>query len=91
LEQYAAAKNQPYPRLQVQLSGAVFIAAGASVALGVKPQLGAASLLAFLGVITTTMHAFWNEEDPDRMQNGLIQFSKNIALVAAATAFAGVS
>jgi uncharacterized membrane protein YphA (DoxX/SURF4 family) len=89
LEEYAAAKQQPYPHLQVKASGALLVAAGASLALGIKPRIGALGLLTFLATVTPTMHDFWNQEDAGQQQNEMIHFSKNVALAGAALAFAG--
>jgi uncharacterized membrane protein YphA (DoxX/SURF4 family) len=46
LEGYAAAKNTPSPRFDVEASGALLLAAGASMALGIKPRLGELGALA---------------------------------------------
>lgn len=86
---YAASKELPNPRLEVELSGALLIAAGASLAFGLKPRLGAAGIIAFLAAVTPTMHDFWTQADPGEKQNSMIHFSKNAALLGAAIAVYG--
>lgn len=90
LAQYAGAKNVPNPEVAVALSGIAMVAGGASIVLGLKPKWGALAILGFLAGVSPTMHDFWNADDPNRRQNELIHFSKNIALLGAALALAGV-
>lgn len=89
LEDYAAAMKLSYPHLSVKLSGALLTAAGASLALGIKPRAGALGAAAFLSAASLMMHDFWNREDPQQRQNELIQFSKNMALIGAAVSILG--
>jgi uncharacterized membrane protein YphA (DoxX/SURF4 family) len=68
----------------VVISGLMLVAGGASVALGLKPKLGSAALIAFLAGASPTMHDFWRAEDPGQRMAVLINFSKNLALLGAA-------
>jgi uncharacterized membrane protein YphA (DoxX/SURF4 family) len=90
LAQYAAAKGIPSSEAAVMASGAALILGGASVILGIKPKIGVISLLGFLGTASPLIHDFWNYDEPQTRQNELIHFSKNIALLGAALALAGV-
>lgn len=90
LAQYAAAKNVPMPELAVAGSGVALIAGGASILLGIKPKLGALSILAFLAGVSPLMHDFWKAEDPNQRMNDMVNFSKNMALAGAALALLGV-
>ncbi|MDQ2843119.1 MAG: DoxX family protein [Acidobacteriota bacterium] len=90
LAPYAASKGLPEPETAVLASGVVLAAGGASIVLGVKPKIGAAALIGFLAVASGSMHDFWNSEDPAEKQNHLIHFSKNMALLGACLALAGV-
>ncbi len=90
LAQYAQFKQVPNPETSVKLSGALLTAAGASLVLGLKPRLGAVGVIAFLGLTSPMMHDFWNQEDATQKQNETIHFSKNMALLGAALALAGV-
>jgi putative oxidoreductase len=87
---YTASKGVPAPELSVLVSGLALIVGGASVITGVKPKLGATALLGFLATVSPLMHDFWNSQDPQARQNDLVHFSKNVALLGAALALAGV-
>ncbi|HEX4750982.1 MAG TPA: DoxX family protein [Bryobacteraceae bacterium] len=87
---YAAAKGLPSPELGVLGSGALMIAGGASLILGYKPKMGAAALISFLAAASPLFHDFWNDQEPQAKQNNLIHFSKNLAILGAALALAGV-
>ena len=83
-------KRYPNPEKAVLASGLALTFGGASVILGVKPKLGATMLISFLAVASGAMHDFWNSEDAQEKQNHLIHFSKNMALLGACLALAGV-
>lgn len=89
MEGYAAAKNTPSPRFDVEASGTLLVASGASLALGIKPALGALGAIAFLAAVTPMMHDFWTQADPQQKQSEMIHFSKNVALLGAAIALLG--
>jgi putative oxidoreductase len=90
LSQYAGAKGVPMPEVAVPVSGALLIAGGASMLLGVKPKLGAAALIGFLAGASPWMHDFWRAEDPGQRMNDMIHFSKNLALLGSALTMMGV-
>lgn len=90
LTQYAAAKKVPKPDVAVTASGIMLIAGGTSIVLGIKPRLGALLAAGFLGVVSPAMHAFWKDEDPNQRMNDMVHFSKNLALLGATVALAGV-
>ena len=82
LAQYAQAKNVPNPDAAVIATGVALVAGGASLALGLKPKLGASSVIGFLAAVSPMMHNFWKEEDPGERQKSMIDFGKNTALLA---------
>ncbi len=90
LAQYAGAKNVPNPELAVQASGVALTVGGASIILGLKPHIGTLAILGFLAAVSPTIHDFWSADDPQQKQNEMIHFSKNMALLGAALALAGV-
>jgi putative oxidoreductase len=90
MAQYAAAKKIPKPDIAVQVSGAVLIAGGASILLGIKPKLGTAAIIGFLAGVSPLMHDFWKKENPEERANDMINFMKNLALLGAAMALMGV-
>jgi putative oxidoreductase len=90
LAQYAGAKNLPNADLAVTASGIAMLVGGASIALGLRPKVGALPIAGFLAVASPLMHDFWNAQDPQQKQNDMIHFSKNIALLGAALMVSGM-
>ena len=90
LSQYATSKNVPMSDAMVTMSGILLVFGGTSIALGVKPKLGAAAIIKFLAGVSPVMHDFWNVEDPNQRQGEMINFSKNMALLGAALALGSV-
>lgn len=87
---YAASKKVPAPELVVLGSGALLVAGGVSLLLGVRPKLGAAAVIAFLAGVSPVMHDFWNDESPEAKQANQINFMKNAALLGGALALAAI-
>lgn len=90
MSQYVAAKGIPLPDAAVTATGALLVAGGTSILLGVKPKLGAMAVMAFLGGVSPLMHDFWSVDDPSQRQEQMIHFMKNIALLGGALALMGV-
>jgi uncharacterized membrane protein YphA (DoxX/SURF4 family) len=65
-------------------SGALILAGGLSVLLGVWPDLGALLILVFLVPTAVLMHDFWRQADPMAKRAEQTNFLKNIALAGAA-------
>ena len=78
-----ASKGVPAP--QVLLVGAiVFLLAGtASVVLGYRARVGALLLLVFLVLASYYFHNFWAISDPDKRQDQMIHFMKNLSMAGA--------
>ncbi len=89
LSQYAGAKKVPAPDVAVILSGALLLAGGGSLLLGVKPKYGALAIAAFLAAVSPAIHDFWRAEDPGQRVNDQAHFGKNMALLGAALALMG--
>ncbi len=90
MSQYAGAKNVPMPELAVATSGAMLIAGGTSILLGIKPKLGTLAIIGFLAGVSPIMHNFWTSQDPEKRQNEMIHFTKNMAMLGASVALLGV-
>jgi putative oxidoreductase len=90
MAQYAAGKNLPEPEAAVMGSGAAMILGGTSVILGLQPKIGAAAIVLFLASAAPLFHDFWNAQDAGTRQAELVHFSKDLALLGAALALAGV-
>lgn len=64
----------------VQFNGAVQVAAGVTLALGVLPRLSALALAGSLIPTTLAGHRFWEEDDDAARAQQTIQFLKNAAM-----------
>jgi uncharacterized membrane protein YphA (DoxX/SURF4 family) len=90
LADYADSKHIPQPDNVVRATGVTMALGGASILLGVKPKFGAAAIIGFLAASSPWMYQFWADEDPEVRQADIIHFAKNLALLGAALALAGV-
>ena len=90
MAQYAGAKNVPAPNVAVPATGALLAFGGASLLLGLKPRYGALAIIAFLAGVSPIMHGFWKHEDPNQRMAEMVNFTKNMGLLGAALALAGV-
>lgn len=86
MAQYVNAKGIPMPDVAVTATGVALTLGGASIAFGIKPELGAVAVAGFLAGVSPMMHDFWKVEDPQRRQSEMINFAKNMALLGAALA-----
>jgi uncharacterized membrane protein YphA (DoxX/SURF4 family) len=86
----AAAQGVPAPFLAAVGTGLLLLFGGALVALGYLPRVGLALLVVFLVGVTPVMHAFWTYADPQARAIQLTNFTKNLALLGACLALAGV-
>jgi putative oxidoreductase len=64
----------------VQFNGAVQVAAGVTLALGIFPRLSALALAGTLIPTTLAGHRFWEEEDEAARAQQTMQFLKNAAM-----------
>lgn len=77
---YAQFKGVPQPKLANLASGALMVAGGLSVILGIVADLGALVLSILLVVMAVLMHDFWKQTDPQAKQTEMIGFLKNISM-----------
>jgi putative oxidoreductase len=89
MTQYAASKGVTTADTAVVASGAMLVGGGVSLLLGMKPSLGALTVLGFLAAVSPQMHDFWNVQDPQQRQSEMINFTKNVALMGAMLAVVG--
>lgn len=90
MSQYAAAKNVPKADIAVLLTGAMLVGGGASILLGLKPKWGTLAIMTFLAGVSPVMHNFWKDENPEQRMNNMVNFTKNLALLGAASALMGI-
>jgi uncharacterized membrane protein YphA (DoxX/SURF4 family) len=65
----------------VQFNGAVQVAAGVTLALGIFPRVSALALAGSLVPTTLAGHRFWEEDEPGPRAQQTIQFLKNAAML----------
>jgi putative oxidoreductase len=70
----------PEPELMVRLNGAGMVAAGATLALGIRPRESALALLLLLLPTTVVGHPFWQEREAPARRAQEIQFLKNTTM-----------
>ena len=80
---YARQKGVAAADVAVIGSGLLILAGGVSVLTGAQPKVGASLITAFLVGVSPQMHAFWNEQDPQKRMSEMVNFTKNMALVGA--------
>lgn len=90
MRDYSAAKNVPMPDVAVAVTGTALVVGGASIIAGVKPKIGTLAVMGFLAGVSPVMHDFWRKENPQERMAEMINFTKNMALLGAATALLGV-
>jgi putative oxidoreductase len=87
MSEYAKAKGTPFPKLAVAGTGALLLAGGLSMLLGVYPVAGIALLILFLLGGSIQMHSFWKVDNAQMKQIEIINFTKNMALIGALLVF----
>ena len=83
-------KGIPNGELAVAATAVPLIVGGTSVLLGTKPKWGALAIIGFLAGVSPIMHNFWSDEDPQKKQQNMIDFAKNVALAGGALALMGI-
>ncbi|MFA6494956.1 MAG: DoxX family membrane protein [Candidatus Paceibacterota bacterium] len=83
LKGFVASKNIPSPHIAIVIAGLLLLAGGLGILLGVYAQLAIGALILFLVPVTILMHSFWLDKDAATRAGNMINFSKNMALVAA--------
>jgi putative oxidoreductase len=80
----ARQQGAPAPAVTVPLTGAVIIAAGLGVIVGVWPDLAALLIAGFTVLTATIIHGFWKAPDAQTRQMEQVQFFKDLGLAGAA-------
>lgn len=80
---YAKSQGVPAAGLMVLGSGALLLAGGVMVAVGIYGDLGALLLVAFLIPTSLMMHAFWKDTDSKQRMDNQMSFMRNVSLLGA--------
>jgi uncharacterized membrane protein YphA (DoxX/SURF4 family) len=84
--EYAESAGVPMPDIAAPFASGMMLFAGLGIALWRLPRLATGAAVAFLAVVTTTMHDFWNADEDDRSGERLAFFG-NLAMFGAALVF----
>ncbi len=83
LKGYAASKNVPLPEIAIMVTGLLLLVGGLGILLGIYTAWTIGALILFLLPVTLVMHSFWLDKDPSARAGNMVNFSKNMALLAA--------
>jgi uncharacterized membrane protein YphA (DoxX/SURF4 family) len=83
---YAKQMKFPLPVLAAWPSGLWLVASGASIALGIWPDVGALMLAAFVIPAGWWFHRFWEIDDPNQKQTQTLLFGRNVVFLGTALA-----
>ena len=81
---YTASKGVPASEVFVIVTGILLLIGGASILTGYKPTIGIIALAIFFIPVTFIMHNFWTVSDQMMKMVEMVNFLKNIALLASA-------
>ena len=84
--EYAESAGVPMPDVAAPFASGMMLVAGAGIALWRLPRLSTGAAVAFLTVVTATMHDFWNADEDDRSGERLAFFG-NLAMLGGALVF----
>jgi uncharacterized membrane protein YphA (DoxX/SURF4 family) len=86
---YAASKGLPAAPVFVGLASLLLVAAGLSLATGLRPRAGVAALSLFLVPVTVIMHNFWALQGLPRLVE-MHSFLGNLGLLGSALMFLAI-
>lgn len=84
--EYAESAGVPMPDLAAPFASGMMVVAGTGIALWRLPRLSTGAAVAFLTVVTATMHDFWNADEDDKSGERLAFFG-NLAMLGGVIVF----
>jgi len=78
--EYAESAGVPMPDVLAPFASGMMLVAGVGIALWRVPRIATGAAAAFLVVVTTTMHDFWNADEEDKSGERLAFFG-NLAML----------
>ncbi|WP_434521472.1 DoxX family protein [Halorubrum sp. AS12] len=84
--EYAESAGVPMPDVAAPFASGMMVVAGAGIALWRLPRVATGAAVAFLTVVTATMHDFWNADEDDKSGERLAFFG-NLAMLGGALVF----
>jgi putative oxidoreductase len=87
---YASSSGLPVPYLAGWPSGVWLLAASASIALGIWPDIGALMIGAFVIPAAWYFHRFWSIDDPEQNRAQAMSFYRNVEILGASLVMLGL-
>ena len=84
--EYAESAGVPMPELAAPFASGMMLLGGVGIALWRFPRIATGAAAAFLAVVTTTMHDFWNVEEGSKSGERLAFFG-NMAMLGGVLVF----
>ncbi|GAA0715113.1 putative membrane protein YphA (DoxX/SURF4 family) [Halorubrum trapanicum] len=84
--EYAESAGVPMPDVAAPFASGMMVVAGLGIALWRLPRVATGAAVAFLTVVTATMHDFWNTDEDDKSGERLAFFG-NLAMLGGALVF----
>ena len=84
--EYAESAGVPLPEVAAPFASGMMVVAGLGIALWRLPRVVTGAAVAFLTVVTGTMHDFWNADEDDKSGERLAFFG-NLAMLGGALVF----
>ncbi|CDK40205.1 DoxX family protein [Halorubrum sp. AJ67] len=84
--EYAESAGVPMPEVAAPFASGMMVVAGVGIALWRLPRVATGAAVAFLTVVTATMHDFWNANEDDASGERLAFFG-NLAMLGGALVF----
>ncbi|TKX80609.1 DoxX family protein [Halorubrum sp. SD626R] len=84
--EYAESAGVPAPDLAAPFASGMMLVSGIGIALWRAPRVATGAAVAFLTVVTATMHDFWNADEDDKSGERLAFFG-NLAMLGGALVF----
>ena len=84
--EYAESAGVPLPDVAAPFASGMMIVAGVGIAFWRLPRIATGAAVAFLTVVTATMHDFWNADEDDKSGERLAFFG-NLAMLGGALVF----
>ncbi|RLM72894.1 DoxX family protein [Halorubrum sp. Atlit-26R] len=84
--EYAESAGVPMPDVAAPFASGMMAVAGLGIALWRLPRIATGAAVAFLTVVTATIHDFWNADEDDKSGERLAFFG-NLAMLGGALVF----
>lgn len=81
---FASSQGVPMASIVVPVAGAMALAGGLSILLGLRAKVGAWLIVLYLAPVTFIAHQFWLAQDPSTAEIQFTMFLENLSIVGGA-------